>query len=185
MPISSFHVHSIKCCMRKTLPNLRPRKLKCWHPLPTPTLADYKTKRVVTFLTWLPRSWYVILFLYMLEIFLKKKWKKKFFLQPTDHSGVKAKWKHFKQKANKSHGETPGQITRLVSFLFCCVFCQNWGLGVRNKDRLIEKHYSTQDSFSCKCQNLNSDSFKKNKTECMAHKAEKFEGHSPFRHSGM
>ena len=25
--------------------------------------------------------------------------------------------------------------------------------------------------------------FKKNKIECVAHKAEKFEGHSPFRHS--
>lgn len=57
-----------------------------------------------------------------LKFYLRKsKKKKKNCIEPTYHSGVKAKWKHFKQKANKSHKETPRQITRLVPFPFCCL----------------------------------------------------------------
>lgn len=99
--------------------------------------------------------------------------------------GYKSKIKPFQTKIKPKPRVSTKANHRLKPHLLSWVFCQNLRLGIRNENHLIEKKCDRQGSFNYKCQHINLDSCKKNKTRFMAPKVVKSKGQSAFRHSGI
>lgn len=114
----------------------------------------------------------------MFEIFLKK--SVCFFLIPSIANlllGCKSKIKPFqaKNKQTKARSSYQGKSqTRSTPALLCLL--PEPEARFRNEDHIKEKKCDRRDSFNDKCQNINLDSLEKNKTKCMAPKAEKSKG---------